>query len=367
MKKNQLILGVVVLVALVALGMYAQHKNPIDWHTVWEQLTKADWWRIAMGLGCIYLAYLFRSFRWAFLLRHNKKVHPFALLGTQVIGFTGVALIGRVADPVRPYLVSKKTGLPLSNQIAVYIVERLFDAGTMALIFSIAMLWVPTDEILRATSHSGAAFKLGAEHPFWSSFLARYSGLLLTAFGALFLVLVRLSGEFVAEFFRRSFGIVSKKLGESIAQKILAFRAGLDTMRSLADLAGVFGLSLAMWLLIAMAYLLTMRAFVADPVLSAMSPAKCVLMMVISGVSSIVQLPVVGWFTQIFIVKEAISRVLHVSQESSIACAATLLLTTFLGVVPIGLIWAQVDHVSLRKVAAESEQAEENLQPAEAE
>ena len=57
-----------------------------------------------------------------------------------MIGFTAVALIGRVADPVRPYLVAKKTGLPLSNQIAVYIVERLFDAGTMALIFSSAIL-----------------------------------------------------------------------------------------------------------------------------------------------------------------------------------------------------------------------------------
>jgi hypothetical protein len=37
---------------------------------------------------------------------------------------------------VRPYLVAKKTGLPLSSQMAVYIVERLFDAGSMALIFS---------------------------------------------------------------------------------------------------------------------------------------------------------------------------------------------------------------------------------------
>ncbi len=45
-----------------------------------------------------------------------------SLLGTQVIGFTGVALIGRVADLTRPYLVAKKTGLPISTQIAVYIV-----------------------------------------------------------------------------------------------------------------------------------------------------------------------------------------------------------------------------------------------------
>ena len=64
-----------------------------------------------------------------------------------MIGFTAVALIGRVADPVRPYLVAKKTGLPLSNQIAVYIVERLFDAGSMALIFSSVILLAPAGSL----------------------------------------------------------------------------------------------------------------------------------------------------------------------------------------------------------------------------
>jgi hypothetical protein len=41
------------------------------------------------------------------------------------------------------------------------------------------------------------------------------------------------------------------------------------------------------------------------------------------------------------------------------ACAASLLLVTFLAVIPVGLIWAQVDHISLRKVTHESEAAEE--------
>ena len=52
--------------------------------------------------------YVFRAVRWALLLRHIKKVPLFSLLGTQVIGFTAVALIGRIADPVRPYLVPRK-------------------------------------------------------------------------------------------------------------------------------------------------------------------------------------------------------------------------------------------------------------------
>ena len=117
MKKNQLILGLLVLVAVVALVIWGRDRIHFDFGEFRSQLAMVDWWRIAIAAACIYAAYGFRAVRWAFLLRHNKRVPLFSLLGTQVIGFTAIALIGRVADPVRPFLVSKKTGLPLSNQI----------------------------------------------------------------------------------------------------------------------------------------------------------------------------------------------------------------------------------------------------------
>jgi hypothetical protein len=49
------------------------------------------------------------------------------------------------------------------------------------------------------------------------------------------------------------------------------------------------------------------------------------------------------------------------TQETATACAATLLLVTFLSIVPVGLIWAQFENVSLRKITVESEHAGEEL------
>ena len=83
--------------------------------------------------------------------------------------------------------------------------------------------------------------------------------------------------------------------------------------------------------------------------------------MIASGGASIFQLPVLGWFTQIGIVAAAIAGLLGATTEASTACAALLLLVTFLSIIPIGLIWAQFEHVSLRKVTLESEQADEVL------
>ncbi len=345
MKKNRLIAGLVVLAVFIALAFYAQQKYPFHWQTFVEQFKMADWRKILFALGSIYAAYIFRSVRWALLLRHIKKVGPFSLLGTQVIGFTAVALIGRIADPVRPYLVSKKTGLPLSNQVAVYIVERLFDAGSMALIFCSVILLAPAG----ALPHPEIVKK------------GCYGALVTTLAGAVFLVVVRLAGGVVASFLEGVFGLLSKGFGRAVGERIRTFRTGLDTLRTFSDFGYAASLSLGMWVLISLAYLGVTTAFVASPQLAQLTLAKCMLLMASSMVASGFQLPVIGWFSQIGLVAAAMSGFFGVAAEPATACAATLLAVTFLGIIPIGLIWARIEHVSLRKVAAESEHAEDAL------
>ena len=340
MKRNQLILGLIVLAALVALVLLERDKIHFDFSVFASQLALADWRRIALATGCIYLGYLFRSVRWALLLRPVRKISPFSLLGTQVIGFTAIALIGRVADPVRPYLVSKKTGLPLSAQFAVYVVERMFDLGSMALIFSTVLLG--TREIL--------------PHPELLLRVAR-GGLIGTAAMAAFTISVRMAGGVVAAFMEKSLSIFHAALGRSVGQKIRTFRTGLDTMRTFSDFALASALSLGMWGLITMAYLETTLAFTASPQLASMTLPRCMVLMASSMIASGFQLPIIGWFTQIGLVAAAMSAFFGVAAEPATACAATLLVVTFISIIPVGLIWARFEHLSLRKVARESEEA----------
>jgi uncharacterized membrane protein YbhN (UPF0104 family) len=74
LKKNQLIVGLVILVVFVTAGIYAQHRYHFNWQEVIAQLKQADWRKIGIATGCIYPAYAFRSGRWAYLLRRSKKV-----------------------------------------------------------------------------------------------------------------------------------------------------------------------------------------------------------------------------------------------------------------------------------------------------
>ena len=350
MKKRQWIAGLVVLAALAALVVWGRNRIHFDFGVFRSQLAQADWRKIAIALGCIYICYLIRSVRWALLLRHNKKVGLFTLLGTQVIGFTAIALLGRVAEPVRPYLVAKRTGLTFSSQVAVYLVERLLDAGAMVLIFSSVILLTAWFGAPGALPHVEVMKKVS------------YGALTTTIAGALFLVAVRMAGEVIASFFERAFSAVSQSLGRAIGEKIRAFRTGLNTLRTPADFAIAMAVSLSMWGLITVAYLEITTAFVANPQLAEMTPAKCMVLMASSLAVSGFQLPVIGWFTQIGVVEEALRNFFGVAPEAATACAATLLLVGFLGIAPIGMIWARFEHVSLRKIAAESEHAEEALE-----
>ncbi len=345
MKKSQWILGLVVLTALAGLFAYEQHLHPFNWKVFLEEFRKARWSKVCIGAACIYLAFVFRAVRWAWLLRPNKRVPLFSLLGTQVMGFTAVALVGRIADLVRPYLVAKRTRLSVGSQIAVYIAERLFDGGSMALLFCSAIVLSPPGTL----PHQEIFNRFGK------------GGLAVTLAGALFLVAVRLSGRAVASFCELALAPLSHKLAHAAGQKIRAFHAGLDMIRSPRDFAITLSLSLAMWGLITFAYAEGVGAFATSGQGGSQALAKCLALMAGGGVASIIQLPVIGWFTQIAALEVLLRPLFGMTPETAMACAATLLAITFLEVAPVGFVWAQLEHINLRKVTLESEHAGEGL------
>ena len=349
MKKHPWIMYLTGAILLGALGWVVHSRVHFQWSVFRDQLQHVEWRRIVLGIALVGFCYWLRAARWAVLVKPQKKVTSFSLLGSQVIGFTAVALFGRLADLVRPYLVAKRTSLPITSQIAVYTVERMFDLGAMAMIFSGALLLAPD----RATLPHHEALQHAA-----------LGGLAVTVALAIFAISVRASGRAVAGLAEKSLGSFSPALGQSVGSKIHAFRDGLDSIATWGDFFRSLGLSLLMWGLITAAYLETTRAFVLSPELSAMTLARCMVLMAASMVGSVVQLPVVGWFTQIGVTTGVMQKVFNVQFEPALACGTMLLIVTFMCVIPVGLIWARIEHVSLKKVSEQSEQlGHEDVEP----
>lgn len=348
MKNRSAVVWALLVVALGVLVFVYRDRIHFDWPMFWQQLKHVDSIHAMAGILLIYTTYWLRAIRWSVIVKPMKNVGAGPLVGPQFTGFTAVALFGRLADLSRPYLVARKLGLTLSSQMAVYTLERMFDLGAAALIFSSALTFAPKD-----TPDYALFMKVGR------------GSLLLTLAIAIFAGVIRVAGGAVASFARAVLSPVSKPIAESIAEKIEGFRDGLNGLKSFGELALVTVISLVMWGMIASAYVQTAHAFVGTPELANLTFSRAMLLMAASIGGSLLQLPIVGWFTQIAVTATAMHAFYGAPIEAATACGAMLLAVTFLCIIPAGLLCARLDHVSLKKIAKESEEAGKEIVAAE--
>jgi hypothetical protein len=213
----------------------------------------------------------------------------------------------------------------------------MFDLGAAALIFSGALAFTPKN-----LPHHEVFVRAGI------------LSLAATLAIAVFAGIIRIAGGVVASFARGTVGTLSKSAGESISTKIIGFRNGLNALSSLRDFVIVTALSLTMWVMIGAAYMQTAHAFVHTPELAGLTFSRTMLLMAASIGGSLLQLPIIGWFTQIAVTAAAMHAFYGAPIEASTACGALLLLVTFLCIIPTGLVYSRIEDVSLKKISDES-------------
>ena len=332
------ILWIVVAVIAAAFLWWLHAHVAFDWHALGRQLRSVSLRYVLAAIAVIYFSYWLRAVRWAVLLSPVRRVPATQLIASQLIGFTAVALIGRIADLSRPYLIARKFKLPVASQLAIYSVERAFDLGAAAILFSVTLAFAPHD-----LPHHSAYVHAGEIS------LAATLGI------AIFAIALRLAGELVARIVRAMLSPLSKNVAATLSERVLDFREGLQTVSTLREFLIALAISLIMWGGIAACYLLSARAFVAEPTLAHLSFTAMMLVLATSLGGSLVQLPVIGWFTQIALIAAAFHTFFSVPLEAATACSALLLIDNFLCVIPAGLIAAKLEGTSLRQAVKESE------------
>src|SRR5665213_4297509 len=149
MKRNRwLAMGAVF--ALIVILVYVQFRTlrSFQWSMMAQAFDSISWWHLVLGLALIYGAYVTRAFRWSVFLRRSHPATPAQMVPAQFIGFTSVAVLGRLGEFVRPYLVARRQQVTFTSQLAVYTVERVFDllaaagiiAGTLSISTSVRNL-----------------------------------------------------------------------------------------------------------------------------------------------------------------------------------------------------------------------------------
>lgn len=344
MNKRTLVTAVVLalLCLLVYLQVHAWKK--FDWSTFWSNTSHVNWTYIALSVAVIHLVYALRAVRWRIFLKPICATTTKRLLAPQYIGFASLALLGRPGEMIRPYLVARKESVTFSSQVAIWLVERVFDTGSVAVMFVLLVFWgdplwshLPQDRLREVVVASQILM------------VAAVAVLLVAA------VVLRQWGYAIAERLQNRLAKRSSKLAHGLSAKIVAFTDGLRTIRDWSSFVQLFILSVFMWTLVAVSYWLITHAYGGR--LGELGPASILLLMVIAMFGSLIQLPGVGGGSQLATIA-LLNWLFGVANETAVSCGMLIWLATFMSVIPIGLLLAHRERLSLRAVAA-AEKTEE--------
>lgn len=346
MDKKHILASVVVFLILAVL-FYLQYRefHSFDWGTFWSQTRRLNWVRVARGVAFIYIGYVMRAIRWKIFLKPVRpKTKVVDLIAPTLIGFTGLALLGRAGEPIRPYLIARRASIPFSSQLAAWAVERIFDIGAFTLLMALAVF------------REGGMYSI--PEPSWYKDLQR-GVLFLIAIVTLVTIaaiVINRFGERVARWVEKEFGHLSANLGHRMAQWVREFGTGLNTIDGPMSLFWLIVVSVGMWYVIALAYKEVTHSY--NSAALDIPLLQILILMGSSMVGSMLQLPAVGGGSQLATIK-TLSGLFDVPPEMATSCGILLWLVTFAAVIPLGLMLAHHERLSLRKLSEESHHAEE--------
>jgi hypothetical protein len=341
MDRKRLLVSAVDLAILAAL-IYIQFRTwkNFDWALFLSQTHRVNLLHIFHGIALIYAGYVLRAIRWKIFLKPVRpEVRSLELVSPTLVGFTGLALLGRPGEFIRPYLIARRTNLPVSSQFAVWAVERIFDIGAFTLLFVlVAFVATAPKRLAQYTTFREVGVVL----------LLIFVGLTFAA------ILVSRSGESIARWVEQRFG--TSRWGHLVAERVREFRSGLNTIHGFSELLQLIAVSVLMWAMIAIAYKEVTHSYGVEKL--DIPQTQVLLLMASSMVGSLIQLPGVGGGSQLATIA-MLNRVFDVPPELAASAGIMLWLVTFVAVIPVGLFLAHRERLSLRELSEESHHTED--------
>src|SRR5207302_1015217 len=136
----------VVLIGLLVLGFVVYrssgviHLGDFSGTKLLHAARHANPFLLILSIIAIYSCYALRALRWKVFQQNLGPSHFATIYAMTLAGFSAVFLLGRAGEPVRPLLLARKEKLPVSGMFGIYVLERLFDTASAAVIAAIGLL-----------------------------------------------------------------------------------------------------------------------------------------------------------------------------------------------------------------------------------
>jgi hypothetical protein len=326
--------AIALTLAAVAFVIYRWRTSGFDWHQFTNSLRNVDWQWMAGSIALILATYVGRALRWEVMLRPLTRPNFLHVLSATCIGFTAVVLFGRAGEPVRPYLIARRSGVSFPSQMAVWVVERILDLLMILLIFGIALTQV-SHSAIQPSPHVRTIFQAAGTA----------AGVAGAACLALLVALRQFKGN-VQKRLLDALAFLPDRFHKRFEIFFAAFGEGMQSTRSSSFTFLIIGYSALEWMVIIGSYLCVFRAF---PATAAMGVTDIVIVLGFICFGSIVQIPGVGGGMQIVTVI-VLTQFYSIGLETASSVALILWLIAFVVIVPIGLILAFHEGIKWRNI-----------------
>ena len=231
-------------VSAVLLLLFFRQLDPGE---TLDALGGANYLWFVPAIGMYFIAVLFRSIRWHFLLRPLKTIPVRRLYPVVVVGYMANNLLPvRLGEFVRSYFLGQREGVSKSAALATIAIERVMDGVGLLLLALIVWPFLPVQDALQEfADDTGIAAGL------LISLVVTPFVLFLAGF---FAIAVRPSlGRRLVAFTIRFF---PQRWRMKAARLMLRFIQGLASLSSPRRILAIVGLTLPVWLAEATMYFL---------------------------------------------------------------------------------------------------------------
>jgi len=318
-------LVVAAVIAGTALLLRRAALSGFDWALFRATLGTADvrWLSAAWALSVI--SYWGRSERWLVMLRPlSPSARSLDLFRDTAIGYTALTLLGRPGEIVRPWLIARANSVPISSQLSAWVLERIYDTLIVLALFGFALLSVSSPETI---SHPAVRWLLDAG--------GASVGLLAVVCLS---VLVALHGvpHTLEDRLQAVVALLPEERRASAGRFVASTLSTLQAANSWGSVLRLLLWSLAEWTILVGAYIAIFQAF---PETSKLTLVQTLVFIGFVSFGSIVQIPGVGGGVQLASIL-VLSEFFHIPLAVSTGIALVAWVTSFVGIMPLGLAFA---------------------------
>jgi hypothetical protein len=317
------------LVAVGVGGYLFSQRGGFRWQDFLATFTQIHGGWFAVANLFILATYVGRVIRWQVLIRHDRPHAAFGpMLSATLIGFTAVVFFGRAGEPVRPILIAQREGLPIASQLAVWVLERIYDLLMVLLVFGAAL----------ATFDLSSARHLGPQLTWVFRAGGHAAGVMATLCLGMLVAISLFSGP-VRRRLLEATSFLPERVQQRVSSMLDSFIQGAQSTRNLSQLLAVVVLTVVEWTLILAAFYCLFRAF---PVTSHLGWSEVMVVLGFGAFGSVVQIPGVGGGMQV-VTALVLSEIFGLPLEQATGVALLVWLVSFVTVVPFGVAAALRD------------------------